>query len=187
MWLETRTGRSLISYHPGWHIVMGNGGCSQFITSRPCGSSMVTLHYMAPSHGTPSFHHLFRVQLSQHCSNTAPSHGAHPSGTAPAQSHRWQLLQPSCPTADFSPGAAALAQGCSCRGIRGLCLLQASSTAAQWAPPWLCMEICSVWCPWAGGGQLAPLWASSCLEHLLPSSCTASGGCRVPNFNHSKF
>ena len=108
-------------------------------------------------------------------------------GTAPAQPHKQPLPQPSCPTVDSSPWAASLTRGCSCRGIHGLCLLQASSTAAQWAPPWLHMEICSMWCPWAVGGQLAPLWASSCLEHLLPSSCTASGGCRLPNFNHTKF
>ena len=35
-------------------------------------------------------------------------------------------------------------------------LLQASSTAAPWAPSWLCMEVCPAQCSRAAGGQPAP-------------------------------
>lgn len=98
MWLETRTGRLLISYHHGWHGIMGNGGCSQSIICHLWGSSMVTLLHMAPSHRTPSFHNWSHMQLSQHFSIMAPCHEAYPSGSAPAQSHGWQFFQPSWPT-----------------------------------------------------------------------------------------
>lgn len=69
--------------------------------------------------------------------------------------------------------------------IHELCLLQASSTVAPWAPPWMNREIRPVWCPWAAGGQPAPPWASSglqggsalSLEHLLTYFCPDIGGC----------
>ena len=109
------------------------------------------------------------------------SHGNHPSGAAPAQPHKRQLSQPSCPTAVCSPGLQLYLRG-SCRALHGLCLLQASSTAALWAPPWLHVEICSVWCPWAAGDSLllcGPLlgcrelllcaWSSSCPPSVLTS------------------
>jgi len=38
-------------------------------------------------------------------------------------------------------------------GVHGLYFLQTLSTAALW----LYLEICSTWCPWAAGGQPAPL------------------------------
>jgi len=50
-----------------------------------------------------------RPQLSQHSSNTALSHGNHPSGAAPAQPHRQQFPQPSCSTTSSYPWTAALA------------------------------------------------------------------------------
>lgn len=79
---------------------------------------------------------------------------------------RQQFLQTSC-----------LTTGCSCRGIHGLCVLQASSTAVPWPSPSLPVEICSMWCLWSAGRQPAPLWvflglqgtSALCLEHLLPS------------------
>jgi len=46
------------------------------------------------------------------------------------------------------------------RALYVLYLLQASSTATLWAPPWLHGEICSSWCLWATGGKPAPPWHS---------------------------
>jgi len=82
-----------------------------------------------------------RLQLSKHCSNMALYHRVHPlwlhcSSTA---SHGWQLPQPSCPSVGSSPWA-----GAPVKVSMGSSLLQASSTAAQWAPPWLHVENC--WC-----------------------------------------
>ena len=69
--------------------------------------------------------------------------------------------------------------------LHGLQFLQNTSTVALWPPPWLHMEICSVWCPWAVVGQPAPPGASPelhrasavHLEHPQPSSCTDLGVC----------
>jgi len=80
-----------------------------------------------------------------------------------------------------------LGWACSSRSSFSCSLLGATSSAAPWAPPWLHMEICSAWCPWAAGGQPAPPWASPGLpgasalglEHLLPSCCAHFGGCKA--------
>ena len=115
-------------------------------------------------------------------SNITPCYGAHPSGTAPA----WVPMGSSFPSLPAT--LQLLSEPVPVWAQHGPCHLQASSTAALWAPPWLHVEICSVWCPWAAGGQPAPLWASPglqgaaavCLEHhLLPSSCADLGGCRA--------
>ena len=106
----------------------------------------------------------------QHFSNTALNHGAHPSGTAPALPP--QAAAPPAPpwAAPYSlqlpPGPVPAGALC------GLRLLQAPSTAALWAPAWLHVEICSLWCPWAAGDSLilhGPLLG--CSELLL---CTWS-------------
>jgi len=107
----------------------------------------------------------------------------------------WQLPQPSCPTMGFSPWAAAPAWGCSCRVIHGLCLIQASSTAGPWAPPWLHMEISSAQWPWAAEGQAC---SSMDVSWAARSFCSMPGtypafllhwfwGCRAVSltFTHS--
>ena len=71
--------------------------------------------------------------------------------------------------------------------LHGLCLLQASSAAALWAPSRLHMEICSTWCPGAAGGTaystISLSWSSRnrcfSLEHLLPLFCTDLGAYRA--------
>lgn len=124
-------------------------------------------------------------------------YGAHPSGTEGSSTgpQGWHLPQSSCCTAGFSPQAAAPARGCSSSlrlllwGLSiGCGLLQTTSSAATRAPPWLQVEICPVWYPWAAEGQLAPPWAfpasgsffscsasALCLENLLHSLCTDPG------------
>ena len=75
------------------------------------------------------------LQLSQHCSNTALYCRAQPPGGHCSTQSPWaHLPQHSCLTAGCSLRTVFLAQGCSCRGISGLQLLQTSSTAAPWAP-----------------------------------------------------
>ena len=49
-------------------------------------------------------------------------------------------------------------------GTQGLYLLQASSAAALWAPPWLHRKICSTWCPGAARWWSAPQWACPGLQ-----------------------
>jgi len=79
------------------------------------------------------------------------------------------------------PHRRLLSLGCSSGlsffcGVSMGCGLQASHTAVAWAPPWLHVEICSVWCLWAAGGWHAPPWDSAglqgtvapCMELLLP-------------------
>lgn len=121
----------------------------------------------------------------QHNSNTAPSHSAHPSGTAPAQPHRWQLPQPSWPTTGSFPRAAALAQDApvwvtrDCASFSPHGCAVGSSMATHGAV--LCAV--SVGC----SGTACSSWASPglqgtaalYLEHFLPSSCTDPGGCRA--------
>ena len=99
-----------------------------------------------------------------------------PSSTAPTLIHTAELIlqeplqyrspQVAAPSA-FLPHwkllfvATALAWGCSCVGFPWAV---ASSTAVLWAPPWLHVAICSVWCPWAAGGQPAPTCSSPELQ-----------------------
>lgn len=61
----------------------------------------------------------------------------------------------------------------------GLCPLQASSAAAQWALPWLCMEICSIWGSWLQGDILllcGPLCAWS-TSYPLPALLLGAAEC----------
>ena len=67
-----------------------------------------------------------RPQLSQHSSNTALSHGNHPSGAAPAQPHRQQFPQPSCSTTSSSPWTAMCISAQICYTVR--CKRTACST-----------------------------------------------------------
>lgn len=91
----------------------------------------------------------------------------------------WVLLQlprSLCSLQLFSTGCSS-GPGPAPVGLRGLHLLQPTSTAAPQVPPWQQREICSVWCPWAAEGQPAPPWVSPglqgaaalCPDHLLPS------------------
>lgn len=66
------------------------------------------------------------------------------SGTAPALHHRQTLPQPSCHTVSCSPQAAAPTWGCSYRGCPEP--PTDTSSAALWAPSWLHLEICFLWC-----------------------------------------
>lgn len=85
------------------------------------------------------------------------------------------------------PTGCSSGPGRSCGGTHGLCLLQASSTAAPPAPPWLHGQMCSARCPRAAGGRPAPPWTSSglqkaaavCLELFLSSICADLGACRA--------
>ena len=107
-----------------------------------------------------------RLQLSKHCSNMALYHRAHPSGTAPALPP--QAAAPPALLCGLLPMGCSSSLGLFLWGLCGLQLLQASSTAALWAPPWLHVEICSLWCPWAAGDSLlirGPLLG--CRELLL--------------------
>jgi len=72
-----------------------------------------------------------------------------------------------------SPSPPALLRA----SLHGLLLLQASSTAAPWAPPWLHGDISSVWCPWAAGRHSTLPWTSPQLQgasapYLELSFCT---------------
>ena len=82
-----------------------------------------------------------RLQLSQHNPSMAPYCRTHPSGTALHGPHGWQLPQPSCPI--VTPlHVLQLWPGLLLQGYPQACLLQASATAALWAPPWPHGEIC---------------------------------------------
>ena len=104
----------------------------------------------------------------------------------------WVLLQlprSLCSLQLFSTGCSS-GPGPAPVGLRGLHLLQPTSTAAPQVPPWQQREICSVWCPWAAEGQPAPPWASPglqgaaalCPDHLLPS-CADLGGCKAASLS----
>ena len=121
-------------------------------------------------------------------SNITPCYGAHPSGTAPA----WVPMGSSF--LSLPATLQLLSEPAPMWAQHGPCHLQASSTAALWAPPWLHVEICSVWCPWVAGGQPALLWASPGLWGMLVASSTLSlywPGCLCngfpmfsPSFSH---
>ena len=134
-----------------------------------------------------------RQQLFKNCSRTAPvprgpsprskllQHGSPTGGSSP---------QTSCSCVVSSPRAAALAWGLLLQGLSmGRSLLQATSTCSTGSSSTGCsVEICSMWDPWAAGGQPAPPGASPQatgelqlwhLEHLLPSFCTELGVCRA--------
>ena len=112
-------------------------------------------------------------------------HGSVPQGPSfrnlsSRDSHKWQLPQPSCPSAGSSPWLQ-FQDGAAPEGaLHALQSPSASSTAALWAPPWLHVEIYSMWCPQSAGIQPASPLASTGpqgtsalnMEHLLPSSCT---------------
>lgn len=121
-----------------------------------------------------------RPQLFQHCSNTAPSHRAHSSGAAPAQPHRRQLPQPSCPNGGSSPWAAALFQAgpagisMGCASFIPHALLQSELLHGF---TWRCAPCCARGLQ--EGSLLLQGTAASHLEHLLPSSCADLGGCRA--------
>lgn len=93
----------------------------------------------------------------RHCSRTVPGVAA-----PPALLPHHGLLSTGC-----SSGP-----GCSCRGIHGLFLLQPSCTAAQWAPPWLHEELCSVQCLWAAGGHGALLGTAHRATPAAPANKT---------------
>ena len=130
-------------------------------------------------------------KLSKHCSYTAlyPVHAPPFRHCSSAGCHGQQLSPALCHCRPLSTGCS-FSPSCSCGGIHGLYLLQASSTDVPQVPPWLHMDIYSAQYPWAAGEQPAPPWASaglqgasaSHLEDLLPSSSTDLHGCRVISF-----
>uniref|UniRef100_A0A8C3GKR9 Transient receptor potential cation channel subfamily M member 6 n=1 Tax=Cairina moschata TaxID=8855 RepID=A0A8C3GKR9_CAIMO len=85
--------------------------------------------------------------------------------------------QTPCSCVGSSPRAAALARGLLLRGLSmGRSLLQATSTCCTGGSSTRCsMEICSMWDPWAAGGQPAPPGASpqAAGELLLPAWVTS--------------
>ena len=110
--------------------------------------------------------------------------------TAPVWVHTTGLILPRQSTSEQVPMGCSSGPGPAPVGLRGLHLLQPTSTAAPQVPPWQQREICSVWCPWAVEGQPAPLWASPglqgaaalCPDHLLPS-CADLGGCKAASLS----
>ena len=101
-----------------------------------------------------------RLQFLKHCSNMGSYHGPllqellqYGSVT---QGPPWTAALPALlPHCGPSPWAAALAQALLLWGLsHGCSRLQATSTAAPWAPPWLHMEICSMWLSSAGKALL---------------------------------
>lgn len=141
---------------------MGNAGYSQSIMPSLCHSCMVTLCPYPSMVFLPWDTILHKLTPHGH-----PTGCSTPS-TAPTWVHiTWAILQvhtiPACISTDCSSAGA----------FHGLCLLWATSAATQCTPPWLHMEISSVWCRWAA----ALPWTSPglCLEHLLPfftDTCT---------------
>lgn len=65
------------------------------------------------------------------------------------------------------PGLQFWSRGCSWMGCS---LLQAISTAAQWAPSWLQVEMCSVWCPRAAGDSPVDLFCGLFPKSALPET-----------------
>ena len=99
-----------------------------------------------------------RLQLSMHNPNTAPYHGAHPSGV-PCSS--W------LPT-DCSSGSNPT----HLVPFHGLYLFPVSSTAALQAPPWLHVEISCV-VPLGFRDLLFCAWSTSCPSSALLYVCRA--------------
>ena len=125
-----------------------------------------------------------RQQLFKNCSHMAPYHGVHPPGancsnTGPPRAAA--PPRPPCSCVGSSPQAAAPARGLLLWGLSmGRSLLQATSTCSTGGSSTGCsVEICSMWDPWAAGGQRAPPGASpqAAGELLLcawSTSCPAS-------------
>lgn len=80
--------------------------------------------------------------------------------------------------------------------LHGLWPPSVASTTSLWAPLWVYMGVCTLWCVWALRGQAAPPWTSTGLlgtsvwqmKHILPSFCSDLGSCRLfLPFSHSSF
>ena len=118
--------------------------CHPSRTEQDCCPQAATLQELLP-HGSVPRGPSPRSKLLQHGSPTG--------GSSP---------QTPCSCVGSSPRAAAPARGLLLRGLSmGRSLLQATSTCSTGGSSTGCsVEICSVWDPWAAGGQPAPPGAS---------------------------
>ena len=130
-------------------LLTGEWGCSQSIMLFLCHSSTVILcpqSMWSPSQGMLSFLSWFCVGFPQAAALWALlQHGSIP----------WAPFSRNCSTHIPTGGSSPRPAG----ALHGRILLQATATAAAWAPPWLRMEICFMWCPMGCRKQLAPSWA----------------------------
>lgn len=96
------------------------------------------------------------------------------------------------------PHRGLLSTGCSSSlgALHWLWPSSATSATSPCAHLWVHVQICSLWCIWAAGGQASPPWAfpgllgtfALQLKHILPSFCADLGSCRLfLPFSHYSF
>ena len=104
------------------------------------------------SHQMPSFPNSFHIGFPQAVALQALlQHGSVPQGPSIRRCSTQVPMDSSSlspPAPSWAPVHGLQLQPRTLVGyLHGLQLLQVSSTAAPWPPPWLHEEICSMWCP----------------------------------------